>query len=457
MSVNDAVVRTDQKNGTDSGLSCPADSVSKLYPYQPVKAWCSVAILLIFSVLSILDRQIIALLVQPMKGDLGLTDTQLGLLQGVAFALFYGIAGLPIGWAVDRYPRRIIIYLGITLWSLSAAFCGLARAFWQLFFGRIAVGVGEATMAPVAVSLISDLFPPDRVATPYGVYSAGYYVGTGVALALGGFIVNLFIHLPFVQFPLIGEVAPWQAVFIVTGLPGTLLALLAFLIYDPRRGTDRGIAPKHSSNIFSYLRARSRVTAHAFLGFGMAAFGTACIGSWTPAFFSRQFGMDPGAIGWTLGLATAVSGATGALLGGLLIDRVRRAGRRDAYFLMPAIGALLAVPFLTGAYFMPTPMLALTSLAIGLPTFGVISAASYATWRKIAPPELHGQITAAAVLFMALVGGALGPLAVALVTDNILQNEMKLGSALSLVVGTAMALTAILLLSGRKALEALPD
>ncbi|MGE0776076.1 MAG: MFS transporter, partial [Sphingomonadaceae bacterium] len=174
--------------------------------YSPLKAWCSVGILLIFSLFSILDRQVIALLVEPIKADLQLSDTQLGLLQGLAFALFYSLAGIPIGWAVDRFPRRIIIYLGITFWSLSTAACGLATNFWQLFAGRTSVGIGEATLTPVAVSLISDLYPPNRVATPFGVYSAGFYLGSGVALGIGGWVISLFAGQTHIVFPVVGSV-----------------------------------------------------------------------------------------------------------------------------------------------------------------------------------------------------------------------------------------------------------
>lgn len=429
--------------------------------YSPVRAWASVAILLIFSLFSILDRQIIALLVEPMKADLHLSDTQVGLLQGIAFALFYSLAGLPIGWAVDRFPRKVVIYLGITLWSLSAACCGLAHNFWQIFLGRTTVGVGEATLTPVAVSLIGDLFPPDRVATPYGVYSAGFYLGSGVALGVGGLVVSLFAGQAAVILPIVGDVAPWQAVFLVTGLPGVVVAFLAFLIHDPRPARWRSVQAAtpggQEGEIRHYVRTRGRVTFHSFLGFAMANFVTYAVSAWTPAFLQRQFALPPATIGWTLGLSTACSGAIGAFFGGMLIDRVFRAGQTDAYFLVPSLCGLLALPFLAGAYFMPSPILVLISLALGMSMFGIIAAASYATWGHIAPPCVRGRVSAAAVLTMALIGTGLGPVAVALVTDLLLQDEKKLGLSLAIVTGVALPLMSLLLLSGRSALRAVSE
>ena len=203
------------------------------------RAWLTVILLLLFSTVSMLDRQIIWLMVDPIKADLHISDTQLGLLQGFAFALFYSVAGLPIGWAVDRFPRRAIIFLGLTFWSLSTVFCGLARGFAQLFVGRTLVGVGEATMSPVAVSLIGDLFPPHKVGKPMGVYSASYSLGTGLALGAGGLLVGRLSQHVSVHLPVAGDLAPWQAIFIIVGLPGLLIAPLAMLLCDPRRAVPR--------------------------------------------------------------------------------------------------------------------------------------------------------------------------------------------------------------------------
>lgn len=428
--------------------------------FSPLKSWLSVGILLIFSLFSILDRQVIALLVEPIKADLGLTDTQLGLLQGLAFALFYSIAGIPIGWAVDRFPRKLIIYLGITFWSLSAAACGLASNFWHMFAGRTSVGVGEATLTPVAVSLISDLYPPNRVATPFGVYSAGFYVGSGVALGIGGWIISLFAGRAHVSFPIVGDIASWQAVFLVTGLPGVLVAFLAFALHDPdpkRLRPKAARAAQGGGNLLAFFKMRKWVVLHSFSGFALATFVSYAIGAWTPAFLSRQFGATPGDIGWTFGLVIAFSGAIGAFGGGVLLDRLYRGGWKDAYFAAPGYAAFVAVFFLSGAFFMPTIPSVLAMLGIGMSIIGVTAPASYSTWRKISMPSVRGQLSAAAVLCMGLFGAGFGPLSVALVTDYVVQDEARIGLSLSIVLGVAVPLMGLIFLTGRRHIAAIPD
>jgi MFS family permease len=427
--------------------------------FSPLKGWIAVCILLIFSLFSILDRQVIALLVEPMKADLQLTDTELGLLQGLAFAIFYSLAGIPIGWAVDKFPRKIILYLGITFWSLSAAACGLASNFWQLFAGRTSVGVGEATMTPAAVSLISDLFPPHKVSTPFGVYSAGFYVGSGVALGIGGWIISLFAGAATVHFPIIGDVASWQAVFLVTGLPGVLVAFLAFAIHDPASAkADFGKASgKPHGNLFAFIKLRRRIILHSFCGFSMATFTSYVIGAWTPAFMSREFGMAPAQIGWTFGLVIALAGAVGSFGGGIVLDRLYRNGLKDAYFVVPGFAALVGVFFLSGAYFMPSPTAVLVMLGIGMTILGCTAPASYSTWRKISIPSVRGQVSAAAVLCMGLFGAGFGPLSVALVTDYVVRDEARIGLSLSIVLAVVVPTMSLLFLTGRSAMRALPD
>lgn len=427
-------------------------------PYRPVAAWCSVGILLIFSLFSFLDRQIIALLVDPIKADLGLTDTQLGLLQGLAFALLYAVAGLPIGWAVDRYPRRIILFAGITIWSIASASCGLARNFWHMFTSRIFVGVGEASMGPTAVSLISDLFPRDRVATPMGVYSAGFYIGGGVALTVGGWVVSLFAGEPTVDLPIVGVIAPWQAVLLATGLPGLVVALLAFAIYEPRSSEYlRAVRARQQASISAFLRERWKIVALSYGGFGIASFVSYAITAWTPTYFIRVFQWTPTDVGWTYGLVVGLAGATGAFGGGVIMDRVYRAGRTDAYFLVAGIACLIATPLFAGAFFVASSTVALVMLGGGLFLFGVISAGSYSTWQKIAPPSVRGRVTSIYILIGAIMGGGMGPLSTALVTDYVMHDPLKVGTSIALISGLSFPAMALIFLGGLRQMRALPE
>ncbi|WP_157219503.1 spinster family MFS transporter [Flavisphingomonas formosensis] len=420
--------------------------------YSPIAAWTSLAILLLLSMISILDRQIIALMVEPIKRDLRLSDTELGLLQGFAFALFYSIASIPLGWAVDRYPRKIIIYFAVTTWSLSAAACGLASSFWQLFFGRTMVGVGEASLTPASVSLISDLFPPEKVGTPMGIYAAGFYLGSGVALGVGGLVVSLFVGSVSVSFPVIGDIASWQAVFLVTGLPGFAFAFLALLLRDPRPPRRAAAHRKSPVQGFgAYLTGNWSVVVYSFGAFGLASLVAYAMGAWTPAYFARTFGWQPGEIGWVWGLVVALSGAAGAVMGGMLIDRVNRAGVRDACLIVPAGSSLIAWPLVTMGYIVASPLLAILSLGFGMVALGVVSAGSFSTWQRIAPPSLRGRVSACFVLVSSLLGAGTGPVVVAFITDYILRDERLLGQSLAWTMGLAIPAMAMLLVLGRSA------
>ena len=388
-------------------------------------AWRSVAILLVLIVLSTLDRQIIALQVAPMKAALHLTDTQIGLLQGFAFGACYAVAGLPIGWAVDRFSRRGIAYLGVTIWSLASAACGLAGSFWQLFAARTLVGAGEASVNPTAVSLIGDLFPRDKLGAPMGVYAAGIYLGSGVALAVGGLVVAAFAGKAAIAVPLLGDVAPWQAVFIATGLPGVVVAFAAFALRDPRPAATAVRRPEgRSAGMVRFSRDHAALLFHSFIGFGLASFVFYALAAWTPAFLARSFGLPPGRVGWTWGLVVAATGIIGSLGGGALIDRAARGGVRDACLVVPATGALFAWPFVAGAYFMPGAL-----------------------------PMLRGRVTAGFTLVTGLLGSGLGPVAVALVTDRVFHDEARVGASIAVVVSLALPAVALLLLTGRGALR----
>ena len=415
---------------------------------SPWVSWGAVAVLLLCAQLSITDRQILSLLVDPIKRDLGLTDTQLGLLQGFAFAIVYSVAGLPIGWAVDRAPRRIILFLGVMVWSLSTAACGLARSFPALIIPRATVGAGEAAVAPVSVSLIGDLFPPQRAGLALGVYAAGFSVGSGVALALGGLIFGLFGGRPTAQLPLIGQVWTWQAVFLALGAPGVLAAFLAFAIREPprpRRKGERGSPGVAELPLGAFIGRRWRVVALVYGGFALTTLVAYAVSGWTPAFLGRTFGWSTGRIGAVFGAVVMAGGLAGSLLGGWCIDWLHRRGREDACLLVGAVACALATPLLVGAYWLPSPGLVLLALGFGLAAAQASGPAAYASLRLIAPPHLRGRLTAGFVLVASLLGTGLGPLAVGLATDFILGDERRVGAALSIVVMAALPNAAALL------------
>jgi len=422
----------------------------------PVRAWSSVGILLVLALVSMLDRQIISLLVDPMKADLDLSDTQIGLLQGLAFTLFYSAAAIPLGWAVDRYPRKIVCYLGVTVWSLGAAACGLASNFWQLFTARITVGAGEASLTPASISLISEIFPSEKVGKAMGVYGSAASLGSGVALMIGGLVVSLFADRENIAFPIVGEISSWQAVFLTTGLPGLLIAFLAFALTDPR---PRGSGPDKAAGADGfgrYFLANWTLVGLVLCGFSFAAFNFYAIASWTPAFLGRTFGLKADEIGFAWGLVVALSGAFGAVVGGTIIDRVYRAGIDDAALAVPAFSALVSWPVLVVAYQLPDPVLVLAGLAIGMLLIGIVTAGALSVWQRITPPRLRGRMTAIFGLATTGAGATLGPVIPALITDRVFRDDMMVGWSLSIVMGIAMPLLAASLIGARRVLARRP-
>lgn len=207
---------------------------------SPLRAWIVVGLLMVAYTSSFIDRQIMSLLVEPIRADLGITDTQFSLLAGLAFSIFYSVMGLPLGWLADRMSRRMIILVGMIAWSIMTALCGLATSFLALFIARVGVGIGEAALSPAAYSLISDYFPPERRARAISAYAMGPYLGSGLALIIGGQVIEAASRMGPFTIEGLGTFAPWQAVFFAVGLPGVIIALLFLLIREPeRRGSRR--------------------------------------------------------------------------------------------------------------------------------------------------------------------------------------------------------------------------
>lgn len=414
--------------------------------FQPARAWSAVAILLVFSLLSILDRQIVSLQVDPIRKSLGLSDTELGLLQGFAFALLYALGGIPLGWAVDRYSRRKLIYLGITFWSISAAATGLARSFWQMFAARTCVGVGEAVLGPAALSLISDLFPKNRVATPLGVYSAGFYLGSGAALMIGAYVVGVFSQSSAVEWPIVGQIASWQAVFIVTGLPGVGIAVLAFALPDKRASRQPAMqAPGEIRVAFlPFVRANFTHLLISFWSFGLVSFIAYAISAWAPSYYIRVHGLTPMAIGASYGAIIALA-APGAILGGMLTDRVFQRGHEGANYAVAGVASIASGPFLISAFMVHDTSWSMLSLATGMLLFGFTAPGPYSTFSRLCPAELRGRLMSCFVLFNALIGAGLAPVTVGFLTDNIFRSDQAVGQSLVLVIACTLPIIVALL------------
>lgn len=416
-------------------------------------AWYIVAILTLANVSGFVDRQILSLLVEPVKRDLGVTDTQVSLLMGLSFAVFYSVLGIPIGRLADRSSRRAIVAVGAALWSLMTALSGLARSFGQLFAMRIGVGVGEATLGPSAVSMIADAFPRERRGTAMSVYMLGTFLGSGIAYALGAWVVSLTANQAPWQWPLVGEIRPWQSVFFVVGLPGLLIAALAMTMREPARsgGDGAGSDSPSFAEVMAYFRRHRRTMLTLSFGFACSAAVNYGIGAWLATFFVRTHGWTASEAGTLQGVLTMTLGVAGTLLGGWLTDRWVRAGRVDAPV---TVGVLAAAGMIVTAGVYPLVPSA-TVAAVLLAPLNIFAAmpwgAANAAIAEALPARMRGQGSAVYFLVVNLFAGAFGPTAVALLTDRVFGDPAALRWSLAACAIGGMSLTMLLLGFGRAA------
>jgi MFS family permease len=427
--------------------------------HRPVAAWLTVAILVLFQFVSLIDRQIIAILADEIKADLAISDFRLSLLQGLAFALFYSFAGVPIGAAIDRWSRRFILWIAISFWSVSAAACGLAASFGGLFLGRVGVGAGEAALTPVATSLISESFPRGRVGMPMGLFAGSFYVGSGVALILGGALAHWLASRGGLALPLIGALKPWQAAFLLAGLPGLPLALLAFAMHDPRdAGQQAGPAVPHDTvSLGTVFRTRGRLIFFYMVGWGFLSSYFYATAAWTPVFAMRTFGWDTKQVGMTIGLILATCGVAGSTLGGMGMDLMTRSGVRGATFLLTAILMAAALPFFLGAYLIGSPTLMIPLLGIALLLYSPMGAGAYASLQAVAPAGARGKVAALFAFNQALWGAALGPAGVGFITDYVLRDEARVGLSLAIWGIVVVPIGVTMLLIGRRYVAAVEE
>jgi MFS family permease len=417
-------------------------------------AWRALPVLMVLSSLALLDRQVLTLMVGPIKHDLAISDFEVGVLQGLVFALFYGVAGIPIGWLADRWPRRPIIWLGVTAWGLAASACGLVSTFAGLVMARLCVGIGEASFSPAANSMLADLFPARRLSFVLSVLSLGSNIGNGLAIGLGGLIVSFAQGGGALHLPWIGELRPWQFVFVVTGAPGLVLGALIFMVREPerRRRVESAGPPDFRRTAMFIARNRAFFTAH-FLGFGLYSIAAWAFLSWMPAYMVRSFGWPISRVSIPLALIVAVGGGLGPLLSGSLVDRLFGAGRTDAHVRVYAVVAILMGGIGALAFQVRSPLL---FLVLALPITGFMTLAPVATacLQIVSPNQMRGQINAIFILIMNGIGLGVGPPLVGAVTDFVLRDEARLGDAISIVFLAVTPLSALALWLGAAPMRA---
>lgn len=414
---------------------------------SPAVGWYAVGVLLIAYTIAFVDRTILALMVGPIQRDLGISDTAMGLLHGIAFALFYCLLGIPIARLSDRHSRRWIIVVGMTIWSFMTALCGLAKSFWQLFAARVGVGIGEATLSPAAYSMIADLFPPKRLGRALGIYSSGVFFGAGIAFIVGGSVVGAVQSLDAISVPLVGDVRAWQAVFFIVGLPGVLFALLLLTVPEPVRRTPPAAAGQPLSALVPFLRENAAVIAGHFIGFSLLAVIFNGFVAWAPTQLVRDFGVGAGQAGAALGVGIFAFGGGGIIVGGLVADRFARGGLQDANLRAGALGGLGLIPTAVAAPLMPSFESAAVVYALFFFFASFPFGAAAAALQIMAPPDLRARISAIYLLVLNLLGIGIGPLMIAAISDYLLGGKQDLGIAMAITAGIMAPLGTVILVA----------
>jgi MFS family permease len=373
--------------------------------FTPAYSNYVLGVLFVVYVFNFIDRQILSILLDPIKAELGATDTQMGFLTGFAFAVFYTVAGIPIARIADKGPRRTLIAVGLTVWSGMTAVCGLVTSFAQLAAARIGVGVGEAAGSPPAHSLISDYFPPERRATAIAIYSSGINVGVMLGYLLGGWINEFF---------------NWRTAFFVVGIPGVIFAFVVrFTIREPPRGHSETTPADDSTNtlgeVFRFMFSL-RSFRYLSVATGLSAFSAYGFGAWVPAYLGRVHGMGTGEMGTWLGIENGVAGVLGTVLGGRLADRY---GAKDVrwYMWVSVVSLLFYAPFVYGFLLMDNPRIGLVLYFPAIFFASMYLGPSIAITHSLV--KLRMRALASAILFFMLnmIGMGLGPQIVGILND----------------------------------------
>ncbi len=395
---------------------------ARKYP-SPAYAWYMVVVLTVAYILSFVDRYILGLLIEPIKADLGLTDSQIGYLLGLAFAIFYSVAGIPLGYLADRTRRTYLVAIGVFVWSAATAASGLARNFWHLFIARMTVGAGEATLSPCTMSMISDSFPREKRGKPIAFYTAALSLGAGIASLVSAGVLTWAKSVPEISLPLVGAVAPWQFTFIVVGVPGIIVAALMLTIREPARQKSRGKdGDAKYGDMLKYVGRRWNVYL-SFVSFVCLMTIVAYSQGWYAAMFQRTWGWEAEKYATINAIVLLAVGPLTVNLAGWMNDRLYSAGRKEAPLTIMIVGVLVLVPTAIIAPLMPSPYVAMGILAINTAGIAMTSATGVTGLMNITPPEIRGLVVAVYYMMISMSGLLLGPGTVGLLSDHVFGNE----------------------------------
>jgi MFS family permease len=430
---------TDQQSlGLSADLAAANSGTSSVTWRQ----WSMACVLTLLYIYAQIDSGSITLLVGPIKQDLGVTDTQMGLLLGLSFAGPFALLGLPAGYLVDRISRRRVIGWGVLLWSAMTLSCGLAQTYTQLFLGRSGIGVGEAALTPATYSLFRDSFPIEKRGRAFGIFTAGSYIGAAAGVMITGALAGLVGRGALKSVPWLGGLHAWQTVLVMIGAVGIPLSLLSLTFREPLRRLEGSVAQSGVTFREAWQQIKSVWQVYVPLVIWITCFFGVAItyGSWMPSIISRTWHLPPAQIGLFFGGALLICAPIGAWCGGHVIDILQQRGRRDAAEIVGLWITIIFIPFGIAAPIVPGVGEMFFALGAQLLVAGAYQPVGASLLAKVTPPRVMGKVTAIYLLVYYLIGRGFGPFAVAVISDNFFTGPQALGYGLGTVAAILMFL-----------------
>jgi len=450
------------KNNKNDDLTNADDAVK--YP-KPLYAWYVTVLMMCFYVLSFMDRQIIAVMLEPIKADLSLSDVQISLLGGISFVLFYSTAGVFVGRLADSLNRPKLIAFGVFIWSLTTALSGLASKFWQLLILRMGVGLGESALLPSTLSLLSGYFPPHRLATPTSVFLLGAPIGIGLSFAIGGLLYSVAVDITnapgWQDFIFIGGSAAWKLVLLFLGVLGMSMTLLLSTVREPRNqqnaaaAKNPGSAAKvadaaSSAEVKKYAAANWKAIGALYFGMALISLAAYSQGFWDITFLTRTYGWDASTGSFWYGMVQLFAGLSGMLFGGIVADKLTKRGVKGASAIMVLIGSGFAVPFSFMYPLMGTAASALWLMVFAIFGSNMCFACAASALQRMFPATMLGLAAGIYFFISNAVGIGIGPTLVAAITDYSFEDPDMIRYSLSMVGGVSRAIAFVLFLVGLK-------
>lgn len=418
-------------------------------------AWWMVFVLALAGVVSVLDRTILNVIVDPVRADLGLSDIQISILQGLAFGLFYATVGLPLGLTVDRYARRSLVIIGILVWSVATLVSGFAHTFAQLFAARLLVGLGEAVLSPAAISLIADLFPPTSRGRPISVFLMGQAAANGLGISITSWVTNAAASGRFADWPFVGDLAPWRVAFVACGVAGFVVVFGLLPTREPPRRSAEPVAgiAEQVRGALGFMWLHRAIFVPLYLGFAVCFLANYGAAAWNPTMLMRTFDVSRAELGAILGPLMLIFSLIGPLIGGMLVDAVMRRDDSLARFGILAAAPLFIIPAGIAAL-APSAGLAMLLIATSPAAVAVIGTTTLALLQSMAPAGMRGFAVALTGLINTVIGATAGPLLISVLTERVYGDPRQVGLAIVSVVVPALLIASLLYGRARAATRA---